>query len=423
MNNNKFGSFTKLYITLSLLTFVIFMMISTGSLFLSHLAASPYQSMKGLAAAVSSRLFVDMMAMEVPMLKNDQEEAALTMEQVTPFLFRYLTKINPADPKSIIALEVPGISNEQTVLLRSARGSEGITSPIDYAPPREALQPSHPIIEPHEGSSEPGKSASPESIESPDPLESVEPVPEPADQGSEEGPEAPSVPRKTDGVKAFIYHSHNRESWLPELNKTGKDFSEAFDDEINITLLGKRMAEKLEDHGIGAISSDIDYPTEIEGYNWNFSYKYSMEVVQEAVAANPELEYFFDIHRDAQAWEKTTVEIDGVNYAQVYFVIGHRNPNWEKNEAFAAQIHERLEEEFPGISRGIWGKNQQSGHGEYNQSISPNSILIEVGGPENTLEESYRTIDVLSDVIAEIFWDAREVDAPLSAAGNGADNT
>lgn len=107
--------------------------------------------------------------------------------------------------------------------------------------------------------------------------------------------------------------------------------------------------------------------------------------------------------------------IDNVDYAQVFFIVGHRNPGWQQNEKFASSIHERMEERYPGISRGVWGKSASTGHAEYNQSVSPNSILIEVGGPENTLEESYRTIDVLAEVIAEYILEAEKVDAPVQS--------
>lgn len=418
MNKNRFGTMTKMYVALSFLTLVIFMLISTGSMIFSQFFASPYPSMKGVASTVSNRLFVDMLAMEVPMLRNEQKSSTLDAAQVAPFLFRYFTQMDPADPKSLIAVEIPGIS-EQTTLLRSSQHNEKEISPLDYAPPNHALTPMELNVSDVSSSTKVEQNEQIEAVE----RETIRPGPKANDMIDNEL-ESSSVPNKTDHVKAFIYHSHNRESWLPELGKEGQDFSEAFDDEVNITLLGKRMEERLEEHGIGALSSDKDYPTEVEGYNWNFSYKYSLETVKEAMAENPELEYFFDIHRDAQAREKTTVTINGTPYAQIYFIIGRQNPNWESNEAFAAQIHERLEEQYPGISRGIWGKNQQSGHGEYNQSVSPNSILIEVGGPENTLEECYRTIDVLSDVIAEIFWEAEEVNAPVSVTDqDGADRT
>ncbi|HEY0827612.1 MAG TPA: stage II sporulation protein P, partial [Bacilli bacterium] len=220
----------------------------------------------------------------------------------------------------------------------------------------------------------------------------------------------------TNGQKVmFIYHSHNRESWLPEMKYTGtKELKDAFDPKINVTLLGKRLAVKLEDLGIGASNSEKDYPSVVNKYNFNFSYKYSLKTVQEAFAANPKLEYYFDIHRDSQKRELTTVKINGVDYAQLFLIVGLKNKNWEKNKQFADKINEKLDKKYPGISRGTYNKPSNSGNAEYNQSFSPNSILIEVGGPENTLVESYRTIDALAGVISEIYWDAEKVDAPVN---------
>lgn len=48
----------------------------------------------------------------------------------------------------------------------------------------------------------------------------------------------------------FIYHYHNRESWLPELDHA-ESASEAFDPVINITMLGERLQERLQAVGIG----------------------------------------------------------------------------------------------------------------------------------------------------------------------------
>lgn len=95
-----------------------------------------------------------------------------------------------------------------------------------------------------------------------------------------------------------------------------------------------------------------------------------------------------DIHRDSQRHGKTTALINGKNYAQVYFILGHANKNWKQNEAFANKIHQLLEKNYPGISRGIWGKSSGNGNnGEYNQTLSPNSVLIEVGGIDNSADE------------------------------------
>ncbi|WP_199624627.1 stage II sporulation protein P [Paenibacillus alkalitolerans] len=221
----------------------------------------------------------------------------------------------------------------------------------------------------------------------------------------------------TDRKIVFIYHSHNRESWLPELKGTSKDKpSEAFDDTTNVTLLGGRLQKKLEELGVGAVHSGKDYPSQIPAFNYNYSYKYSQKTVREALAVYSDLMFLFDIHRDAIGREHTTVRINNKNYAQMYFIIGKGNPNWKENEAFARQIDEKMNKALPGISKGIMNKGAKHGHGEYNQSLSTSSVLIEVGGYENTLEESNRTIDTLAKVIAEIAKSAKRADAPAQVA-------
>ncbi|MNP38900.1 Stage II sporulation protein P (SpoIIP) [compost metagenome] len=88
----------------------------------------------------------------------------------------------------------------------------------------------------------------------------------------------------------------------------------------------------------------------------------------------------------------------------MYFIIGHENKNWRQNEAYANSIHKRLEKVYPGISRGIWGKTADQGNGEYNQSLSPNSIVIEIGGIDSTMEELERTSRVLADIVADVYF-------------------
>lgn len=203
----------------------------------------------------------------------------------------------------------------------------------------------------------------------------------------------------------FIYHSHNRESWNSEVLEGEKNANSKTQ---NITLVGKRLAIQLDEKGIGAMHSDTDYSTTVPNYDWNYSYKFSRKTVKEAIASNEKLQFFFDIHRDSQQRKYTTAEIDGISYAQVYFIIGQRNSNWKENEAFATKIHEKLEKKYPGLSRGIWGKTASSGNAEYNQSLAGQNVLIEIGGVDNTLEESYRTADVLAEVIAELIEESTQ---------------
>ncbi len=205
----------------------------------------------------------------------------------------------------------------------------------------------------------------------------------------------------------FIYHTHNRESFLPEIKSTKAN--EAYDPTINITLVGKKLSEELKLLGIDSIFSSKDYWPELEKYS--MSYKHSLKTVQTALQQNKDFQFIFDIHRDSHPKKITTRRIDGKDYAAIYFIIGTGNKNYERNYEFAKKINDTLEKLYPGISRGIYIKEKAHGiNGEYNQSVSPNSVTIEIGGVDNTLEEEYRTAKALADAIAEIYWEAVKVD-------------
>ncbi|CAM4266679.1 stage II sporulation protein P [Paenibacillus tarimensis] len=386
------------FAALSLCSMMLIVAAGLAGMLHKSSADSPISSMKGFAAAVSSALFSDMMSMELPAYESSGTAAEISGKQAASFLVRLLTDINPSDPKSMIAGELPGLKDDNAFLLRGGTGVDVAIGPEDNRPlPAEGDVESG-AEQPHEDGHVPSSGNS-------EPRESGESHPE-EDLAENAQPEEPA--RQTTGGRkvVFIYHSHSRESWLPELKEGAKDPSSATK---NITLVGKRLAKMLERRGVGAEHSATDYPTAIDGYRWELSYKYSGKTVTDAMAANEDLSFFFDIHRDSQPRSLTTATINGKSYAQVYFIIGHRNPRWKENEAFATKIHNALEKAYPGISRGIWGKSAATGNGEYNQSLSTESVIIEIGGIENTLQESYRTADALAKVITDIYWEHEKV--------------
>lgn len=239
------------------------------------------------------------------------------------------------------------------------------------------------------------------------------------DTGQDEPEGTPDSEKTTNGKKAvLIYHSHPQEAYNPLLTHPS-DNPGAVSPQKNVMLVGNFMKERLEANGIGTLHDKSDYQSTVEGYNYNYSYKYSRETVKAAMANHDGLDYLIDIHRDSQRYNKTTATINGLTYAKVYFIIGHGNENWRENEAFASKINEKLEASYPGISRGIWGKSADQGNGEYNQSLSPNSILIEVGGIDNTREELQRTAEILADIIAEVYWQEQEAEkASVMSSGS-----
>jgi stage II sporulation protein P len=388
----QIGILTRTFATLVISTLLFFIILNLASYAQSKMNQAPIASIKGLAATVSYSFFWDMMGLEVPHLSQDAKPSVLSQHNALGFLFRLVTDINPLDPKTLLAHEIPGLGNDSAFLLRKGQGNDLAAAPQDYMPAKEinpGKQKPSPVVEIL-------PSASPVKIITPSPT--LVPSPKPV---------SANVATNKKNV-VLIYHSHNRESWVPELGI--KDPDKAYDEKINITLVGKRLAQDLQDLGIGAVDYSTDYTSAEKGFKFTYSYKYSAKTVREAFAANPAIQYVFDIHRDSQNRDLTTKTINGKDYAQVLFIIGQKNPNWELNEQFATQIHEGMEQKMPGISRGIWGKSAHDGNAEYNQSLSPNNILVEIGGPYNTIEECNRTVDLLAHVIADLYMDSEKVD-------------
>jgi stage II sporulation protein P len=398
----QIGMTSRMFGTLALGTVLFFVVLVFAGYLQSSggRAVSPVSSMKGFAASVSGNFFTDMIAMEIPHMKKAGEPSSFSQNNVLGFIFRYLTDVDAQDPKSLVSREVPGMANERTTLLRKGVASAPGDQPMDTPP-------AAPIAGGNEGGAQ-GKAPGGTPPDSTSSSQETGQAGDPA-AGSASSPENAKPPVVGNNV-TFIYHSHNLESFLPELPGV-KDPDKAYDAEKNITLVGKRLAAALERAGVGAVHSDTNYPAVVPNFNYAYSYKYSLQTLKEATAAHKDLLYFFDIHRDSGIRSKTTVNIGGVDYAQVYFILGEKNPHWKENEQFAARIHAALEAKHPGISKGIHAKSSSGGNGEYNQSFSPNSVLIEIGGPYNTLEECYRTADLLAEAIAEVVLEAQAVGA------------
>ena len=123
--------------------------------------------------------------------------------------------------------------------------------------------------------------------------------------------------------------------------------------------------------------------------SWNYSnsYKASRILMEEAKEKYPSLEYFIDIHRDSLKKDKTTITIEGKDYAKILFIVGMENPKYEDNLLFTEKIQKKIEEYYPSLSKGIYQKSGYGVNGIYNQDFSDHTILIEIGGYENTTSE------------------------------------
>jgi stage II sporulation protein P len=202
--------------------------------------------------------------------------------------------------------------------------------------------------------------------------------------------------------KVYIYHTHNRESWKNVARNTA---GSAYDDkEINISLVGKHLAGVLDQRGVPSIAENADIAGRLieQKLNYSQSYAEAGKVLAGALRSHTSLSYFIDIHRDADVpRSSTTVTIGKRTYARIMFVVGTGNPDYKENKKLADALNKLLNLNYPGLSRGVLLKGPAQGNGEYNQSVSSGSMLLEFGGVNNTLQENLNTAEAFADVFAD----------------------
>ncbi|GAE27591.1 stage II sporulation protein P [Halalkalibacter wakoensis JCM 9140] len=177
----------------------------------------------------------------------------------------------------------------------------------------------------------------------------------------------------------------------------------AFDDELNITKVGKHLSEQLEGYNIKNMHDTTDVMEILEKQKLEFqqAYEISGENIQQALGTHNSLRMFFDIHRDTKPRIVTTTTINNQEVAKLLFTVSTNHDNYAENLRFAMLLHERLEEKFPGVSRGVEERDSYF-DSTYNQDLFGQSVLIEVGGIENSMEEANRTVEFLAEAIHDI---------------------
>ncbi|PFO03654.1 stage II sporulation protein P [Bacillus sp. AFS076308] len=316
----------------------------------------------------------------------------VTTPKLTNLIFKLSSNINLNDPRSLLGRELPGFYQFDGKILVAGEGTNYTNMPVESAPPIEIMK------EEREAA-----------------LQNLEGLDKPSDENS-----SPAPGQTTGGRKVvYVYFSHNRESYLPYL-KDVTDPDLAYHSQINVTKIGDQLKTSLADRGIGSFIDKTDIQAELNKKGWKFwqSYDESRTVVQTAMAGNRDLHYFIDIHRDSQRRDKTTVTINGKSYAKVAFIIGGKNPNYEKNAKLATELHKRLQEKYKGLSRGVIIKNAAGSNSIYNQNLSENAILMEFGGVDNTFNELNRSADAIADVFSDYYWQAEKVNQDTEQPSN-----
>lgn len=343
------------------------------------------ESIHEISSHLNGRIFLQLLSMENHYFSQTLPNESLQFE-ISPLFFQLTTSINPDDPRSLLGRELPGFSLFDSKILVAGEGTNYTNMPIESAPPTEVL------IKEREAS-----------------IENIQ------DENKDNDKSTPPPSLTTEGRKVvYIYHTHNTESYFPFLKTDDKSNpNTAYHSTANVTLVGKKLQDELEERGIGVHfeKQDIQSILKKKDLSYGESYDASRPVVQSALNQNRDIQYLIDIHRDSLRYDDTTVTINGKTYAKIVFIIGGNNPSVDKNTKLAKQLHQLFEKKYPGLSRGVFAKKGKGVNGVYNQDLSENSMLIEFGGVDNNMEELSRTAEAVADVFSEYYWQAEKVNA------------
>ncbi|MDL4841484.1 stage II sporulation protein P [Aquibacillus rhizosphaerae] len=300
-------------------------------------------------------------------------------------VFEMATSVKPNDARSLLGRELPGFEAYDRQILIAGEGTDYTNLTAESTPPLEV------VLEDREAD-----------------------MPDDDTDGTTEEEDVPNdSAEQSTGERevVFIYSTHNRESFLPHLPKTDEP-DNAFHPEVNITKVSEQLAKELKNQGIGSEVDTTDFMTILLENDWNYtthSYQASKPIVETALANNKDLNFVFDLHRDSTRRDVTTKSINGEDYAKLMFVIGGDNANYERNLKLASELHERLEQRYPGLSRGVEKYGGAGRNGVYNQDVSNNALTIEFGGVDNNMDELYRSAEALAKVFSDYYWDAEKV--------------
>lgn len=213
------------------------------------------------------------------------------------------------------------------------------------------------------------------------------------------------VEKDSPDPQILIMHTHATEDYRLSagLWYSPGDGARTTDTNLNMCAVGRVMADTLNAAGLNTLHDETlnDYPS------YTGSYANSRAVVQRYLAQYPSIKVVLDVHRDAIQRDdgtrvKPVADIGGMKAAQVMIICGAdvdgNLPNFKQNLRFASRWQDKMESMFPGLTRPVLFDYRY-----YNQDLTTGSLLIEMGGHANTLEEAKYSGRLVGQALAALF--------------------
>jgi stage II sporulation protein P len=204
------------------------------------------------------------------------------------------------------------------------------------------------------------------------------------------------------GPKVLIYHTHTSESYVLKSQDLGKKGIASYNTnpKYNVVRVGEELSRYLNKYGIETLHNAT-----VHDKVRNAAYGVAINTLKSYQKSYPSIKVYIDIHRDgldaSQPKLRTVKKINGKNAAQIMFVMGTDDmlpfPNWQENLKFALKVEQKLNEKYPGLARPVWLVKKR-----YNQQVSNQAVLIEVGGDGNLLSECVESMQYLAEALNDV---------------------
>lgn len=179
-----------------------------------------------------------------------------------------------------------------------------------------------------------------------------------------------------------IYHTHSDESYQP----TDGNFS--IRAKGGIFKVGAALAD-----GYRRAGANVFHSYNVHDPHDGMAYERSRRTVVQLLQKRPAT--LLDVHRDAAPPNAYRRVVNGQTIAQMIFVIGNQNPNYQANLAYAKQLRDAANTKYPGLSKGILVTG-----GRFNQDLTPKDILLEFGAHTNTRQSAERAAAMFANATA-----------------------
>lgn len=206
--------------------------------------------------------------------------------------------------------------------------------------------------------------------------------------------------------QVLIMHTHATETYRLSAGLwfDPADTARSTDRAVDMCAVGAVMADVLNAAGVNTLHDTAlnDYPS------YTGSYANSRAVVQSYLEQYPSIKVVLDVHRDAIETGGSRVApvctVNGRQAAQVMIISGCDNgstvqlPNYLQNLRFAAAWETAMESMYPGLTRPVLFSYRF-----YNQDLTTGSLLIEIGGHGNNLNEALYSGQLAANALAQLF--------------------